>query len=106
MAGDDHQRSNVSVQPQPEQPSSSDASLTPSTSLSENHETPTPPGAVVGTPVSQPENRAELIERARSFLTSPKIYHEDVLAKRKFLVEKGLSDTEIAGLLRELVNLA
>lgn len=58
------------------------------------------------TPVSQIESRAELIERARSFLVSPQIRHEHVLAKRKFLTEKGLSDAEIDGLLQELVSLS
>ena len=49
--------------------------------------------------------REELIARARSFLTSPQIQHEDVSAKRKFLSDKGLNDSEINGLLQELVSL-
>ncbi|KZP20165.1 hypothetical protein FIBSPDRAFT_919935 [Athelia psychrophila] len=49
-----------------------------------------------------PESRAALIERAKLFLVSPQIRHEDLAAKRRFLVEKGLSDDEIGGLLQEL----
>ena len=49
--------------------------------------------------------REELIARARSFLTSPQIQHEDVSAKRKFLSDKGLNDSEINDLLQELVSL-
>lgn len=56
------------------------------------------------TPVSHPEDRTELIEKARSFLASPQIRHEGVSAKRRFLADKGLSDVEIDGLLHELVR--
>lgn len=44
-------------------------------------------------------DRAELIARARSFLASPQVAHQDLLAKRSFLVEKGLNDGEINTLL-------
>jgi hypothetical protein len=115
MVNNDNRAANVSSS-QPEQPSSSGASSSttapssPSEALS--HETSAPlvtaGSAFVSTnsPVSQPENRAELRERARSFLTSPKIRHEDLFAKRRFLAEKGLSDAEITGLLQELVDIS
>ncbi|THH07746.1 hypothetical protein EW146_g9218 [Bondarzewia mesenterica] len=56
-------------------------------------------------PQSQPysvSERTELLERARVFLTSPQVRHEDLFAKRRFLREKGLSEVEIDGLLQEL----
>ena len=59
-------------------------------------------------PASSPvivDNRITLIEHARNFLNSPRIVHEDFAAKRRFLTEKGLSDAEIEGLLRELVRI-
>lgn len=49
-------------------------------------------------------SRQELVSRARSFLTSPQVSHEDVFAKRRFLVDKGLTEPEINGLLSELVS--
>jgi Pex14 N-terminal domain len=91
MADGDDQTSS-----QPKQPS------TPSSSSSDVRDARSPENNT-SSPVSQPENRAELIERARSFLASPQIRHEDLSAKRRFLAEKGLSDAEIAGLLQELV---
>ncbi|PSR93767.1 hypothetical protein PHLCEN_2v4662 [Hermanssonia centrifuga] len=51
---------------------------------------------------SQPTDRTELIDRARIFLNSPQVRYEDPSAKRRFLAEKGLNDTEIDGLLQEL----
>ena len=51
-----------------------------------------------------PTDRTELIQRARAFLTSPQVRHEDASAKRRFLAEKGLTDTEIEGLLYEVVR--
>ena len=68
------------------------ASAEPSTSL------PASSSAIV-------DNRTTLIEHARNFLNSPRIVHEDFAAKRRFLTEKGLSDIEIEGLLRELVGI-
>lgn len=97
MVQDDNNRSNTSIQrsnPPPE-PSSKPDTSSPSESQS--------PGTL---PTSPLENRAELLNRARSFLMSPQIPHEDIIAKRRFLVEKGLSDAEIAGLLQELVSLS
>ncbi|KAI0268108.1 hypothetical protein BC834DRAFT_867934 [Gloeopeniophorella convolvens] len=48
-------------------------------------------------------NRAELLDRARHFLSSPQVVHQDHDSKRRFLVEKGLSDGEIQILLREML---
>ncbi|KAJ7811135.1 hypothetical protein B0H14DRAFT_3150870 [Mycena olivaceomarginata] len=49
-----------------------------------------------------PEDRAELLTKARAFLHQPQIQREDGLSKRRFLAEKGLNDAEIEGLMREL----
>ena len=62
----------------------------------------TSPSAVPSPP--EPENRAELLSKARAFLHQPQIQREDALSKRRFLAEKGLSDAEIEGLMRELVR--
>ena len=54
---------------------------------------------------SQPtEDRSALLDRARIFLTSPQIRHEDPSAKRRFLAEKGLNAIEVEMLMRELVR--
>ncbi|KAG8218549.1 hypothetical protein J3R82DRAFT_4190 [Butyriboletus roseoflavus] len=47
-------------------------------------------------------DRAELLARARSFLTSPQVRLQDSDAKRIFLEEKGLTPNEVDQLLREL----
>jgi Pex14 N-terminal domain len=52
---------------------------------------------------TKPEDRSDLLAKARSFLASPQVQHQDVNAKRAFLVEKGLNDTEITELLRTIV---
>ncbi|TFK55576.1 hypothetical protein OE88DRAFT_1651951 [Heliocybe sulcata] len=52
------------------------------------------------------DDRRELLDRARSFLLSPQVRDEDIWAKRTFLAEKGLTDPEIDGLLRELPSRA
>jgi hypothetical protein len=52
---------------------------------------------------TKPEDRSDLLAKARSFLASPQVRTQDVNAKRAFLVEKGLNDTEIAELLRTIV---
>ena len=56
------------------------------------------------TPVVAP-NRSELLDRARHFLSSPQVIHQDHESKRRFLAEKGLVDGEIQLLLREMVRL-
>lgn len=52
--------------------------------------------------VASPD-RAELLARARAFLTSPQVRLQDSDAKRTFLAEKGLTPSEVDQLLRELV---
>ena len=52
---------------------------------------------------TKPEDRPDLLAKARSFLASPQVRNQDVNAKRAFLVEKGLNDIEIAELLRTIV---
>ena len=47
--------------------------------------------------------RTELLEKARAFLNSPQVRHEDYAAKRRFLAEKGLDEAEIDGLLISMV---
>ena len=49
-------------------------------------------------------DRAELVDRARHFLSSPQVIHQDYESKRRFLAEKGLEDGEIQLLLREMVS--
>jgi hypothetical protein len=48
--------------------------------------------------------RAELVARARTFLESPQVAHQNVDVQRKFLVEKGLHDAEIDSLLKDIVS--
>lgn len=52
------------------------------------------------------DSRNELIARARSFLNSPQIHYQDDTSKRAFLMEKGLTETETANLMRERVCIA
>ncbi|EJD00932.1 uncharacterized protein FOMMEDRAFT_147624, partial [Fomitiporia mediterranea MF3/22] len=64
---------------------------------------PSPPYTSPSTPPSSAsEDRTALIHRARAFLVSPDVVHEDPATKRRFLSEKGLRVDEIDGLLREL----
>jgi len=57
------------------------------------------------TPTPMP-NRSELLGRARHFLSSPQVSHQDYESKRRFLAEKGLSNDEVQLLLREMVRFA
>ena len=50
-------------------------------------------------------DRSELLDRARHFLSSPQVVHQDLESKRHFLKEKGLADGDIQLLLREVVRL-
>lgn len=50
------------------------------------------------------EDRPQLIARARTFLTSPAVQYQDIHAKRRFLLDKGLSEPEIEAMLREMVG--
>lgn len=49
------------------------------------------------------EDRAALLDKARAFLASPEIRGQGLLAKSKFLEEKGLNAEEVGSLLKELV---
>jgi hypothetical protein len=56
-------------------------------------------------PLTHPvEDRLALLSRARVFLASPQVQHQNLPAKRAFLAEKGLNETEIDSLLREVVS--
>ncbi|KAH0587834.1 hypothetical protein H2248_006591 [Termitomyces sp. 'cryptogamus'] len=79
----------------PSEPSSSTQPSSPSESTK-----PEPTGSEISTtPVP---DRSELLSRARGFLQSPQIMHQDAVAKRQFLLEKGLNESEITGLLRQV----
>ncbi|TFY74313.1 hypothetical protein EWM64_g9700 [Hericium alpestre] len=51
--------------------------------------------------VAEPD-RTELVTRGQSFLQTPHIVHQDVASKRRFLLEKGLSEGEVNQLIQEL----
>jgi hypothetical protein len=82
-------------------PSPADNSEPPSTSETQPTSPPEHASSVPRTPVS---NRFELLDRARHFLSSPQVIHQDHESKRRFLTEKGLTDGEIRLLLREMVR--
>lgn len=76
--------------------------------LSEQKYTPAAPSAT-STPVTQftgsarAEDRSLLLSQARSFLqSSPQITNQDTFSKRQFLLEKGLHESEIESLLRDV----
>ena len=62
------------------------------------------PAVQVPTSVVSPADRAELLTRARTFLSSPQVQLQDSDAKRVFLAEKGLTPSEVDQLLRELAR--
>ncbi|TDL29249.1 hypothetical protein BD410DRAFT_11556 [Rickenella mellea] len=49
------------------------------------------------------DDRSALLTQARAFLASPQIQHQDDLAKRKFLMEKGLNPDEVDTLMHEFI---
>jgi hypothetical protein len=51
-----------------------------------------------------PQDRSQLLARARAFLVSPQVRLEDDATKRRFLADKGLTDIDINTLLCELVR--
>ncbi|KAN0097548.1 hypothetical protein V8E55_001994 [Tylopilus felleus] len=61
---------------------------------------PEPP-AETSQPVQEVSDRAELLARARTFISSPQVRLQDSDAKWTFLAEKGLTPSEIDQLLRE-----
>jgi Peroxisomal membrane anchor protein (Pex14p) conserved region. len=89
----------------PTQPGTSDPTQN-NTTTTQPHNTSTSqiPASSWPNSATSDHNRSELVARARSFLTSPHIQPQDIFAKRRFLADKGLSETEIEGLLNELVH--
>lgn len=53
--------------------------------------------------LGQPSDRTELIARAKSFLQSTPVQHQNLAAKRQFLFDKGLSEPEVLSLLSSTV---
>ncbi|KAH9927260.1 uncharacterized protein B0H18DRAFT_1003752 [Fomitopsis serialis] len=51
--------------------------------------------------VAPNNDRTDLLDKARAFLSSPQVRHDDYTAKRRFLAEKGLDNAEISILLQE-----
>ncbi|KAJ7283971.1 hypothetical protein C8J57DRAFT_1294046 [Mycena rebaudengoi] len=87
------------MSPASPEPSGSTSSPGPEVISNETNNSSSSPSAVQP---PEPENRAELLSKARAFLHQPQIQREDVFSKRRFLAEKGLNETEIQGLMREL----
>ncbi|RDB20128.1 hypothetical protein Hypma_012766 [Hypsizygus marmoreus] len=87
--------------PDKKQAESSNSGNTPS--IQENgSSTPSPSPQISSQRPPSSLDRGELLSRARTFLQSPQIIHQDISEKRRFLVEKGLHAPEIDDLLREL----
>ena len=72
---------------------SSSSDLSPASSGSQSGDS-SPPSA---------DEHTTLVDKARAFLASPQVRGQDVLAKHKFLEEKGLNGKDIDMLLQELV---
>lgn len=63
-----------------------------------------PSEAATPSPSSTAQDREEFLSRARNFLASPQVIEQDAGEKRRFLVEKGLNESEIDSLMRELAR--
>ena len=96
-ANNNKDNSQPSAAPSESEPLSTD---TPPANTSSDHAS----SSSSPTPTPTP-NRAELLDRARHFLGSPQVIHQDYESKRRFLTEKGLEDGEIQLLLSEMVRL-
>ncbi|KAH8094832.1 hypothetical protein BXZ70DRAFT_946229 [Cristinia sonorae] len=84
-------------QPQPTIPVASDSQAdVPS------HKTQVPDAQTAVDSTATTSDRAQLLDRARTFLHSPQVRNEDYAAKYRFLAEKGLNEVEIHGLLNEV----
>src|ERR1700761_8534399 len=68
--------------------------------MSDPNETDTQPAAP-STPSEDSPQSSELFDKARSFLSSPKIYNSDDVSKRDFLKKKGLTESQIDALIAE-----
>lgn len=86
----------------PEQPSTSNTTLQTGNTNSTDSQNST---ALVEVPVTIPSPvvRDELLAKARAFLASPHIQHQDNNSKRTFLREKGLAESEVDELLKNYV---
>ncbi|KAI9447889.1 hypothetical protein H4582DRAFT_1896987 [Lactarius indigo] len=80
-------------------PAPAGRSQPPSTSATQHNP---PPEHASSLPMSPVLDRSELLDRARHFLGSPQVVHQDHESKRRFLTDKGLTDGEIQLLLREM----
>ena len=78
---------------------SNDTSVKPQTTLQDGAPQPS---AVQSTP---PKDRSELLNKARAFLTSPQVRHDDPDTTKRFLVEKGLNEAEIHQVMNDTVSL-
>jgi hypothetical protein len=69
----------------------------PSPAPSQGGESVNPPSTTSG------EDRAALLERARTFLASPQVRSQEAVEQRAFLREKGLDENEVTQVLAEVV---
>jgi len=70
----------------------------PSSTPSQGGESVNPPS------IGSDEDRTVLLERARTFLTSPQVRSQDAAEQRIFLREKGLDENEVTQILAEVVR--
>ena len=94
-ANNNKDNSQPSAAPSESEPFSTDTPPANSSDHASSSSSPTPTAT---------SNRAELLDRARHFLGSPQVIHQDYESKRRFLTEKGLEDGEIQLLLSEMVR--
>ena len=100
MTANNEDGSQPSAAPSKHEPLSTDT-LPPTTSS--EHASSSSSSSLLPTPAPTPD-RSELLDRARHFLGSPQVTHQDYESKRRFLAEKGLEDGEIQLLLSEMVR--
>jgi len=65
---------------------------------------PSQGGESVNPPTTTGDDRAALLERARTFLTSPQVRAQNAAEQRAFLREKGLDEKEVTQVLAEVVR--
>ncbi|KAK0206758.1 hypothetical protein DFS33DRAFT_617194 [Desarmillaria ectypa] len=99
MANDDTP-DNAKQAPAPLPPANPSSDVPSSTTASSLVQVPSTTDTTAA--VNSVDDRAQLVSRARSFLWSPSIQQQDIFSKRRFLLDKGLNEVEIEGLLREL----
>ena len=81
-----------------------DNSSNAATPTSPPNPSPAPPATTTPPPSSTTQDREEILSRARNFLASPQVTQQDAAEKRRILVEKGLNESEIDSLMRELAR--